>query len=173
MSLSSDSNTINALGIFGRLEPSQEKYFKELQEKYSKIPENDESIGIFNHLSLIINNDVSVGEIPNYLDLLRELKPYLPFKIKTLDVIIKDEKHLALSFETSQTQGIRALASKFVPEGVVTTYYTKVVWYVPKENQEKVIKILKETKEMIFYDFILVANKQNDANTIYSSNRYK
>lgn len=173
MSLSSSSNTINALGIFGRLEPSQEKYFKELSDKYSKFPEGDDSIGIFNHLSLVINKDVPVGKIPNYLDLLRELKPYLPFKINTSDVIIKDDKHLALSFDTIQTQVIRDLASKFVPEGVVTTYYTKLVWFVPKENQEKVIKILKETKEMIFYDFKLVANRQDDANIIYSSNSYK
>ncbi len=55
----------------------------------------------------------------------------------------------------------------------MTTYYTKVVWFVPKENQEKAIKILRETKEMIFYDFKLVANRQDEANTIYSSNSFK
>lgn len=173
MSLSSSSNTINALGIFGRLEPSQERYFKELSEKYSRFPEDDDSIGIFNHLSLVINKDVLIGKLPGYLDLLKELKPHLPFKIKTSDVIIKDEKHLALSFNTAQTQIIRELANKFVPEGVVTTHYTKVVWFVPKENQEEATKELEKTKEMVFYDFILVANRQDDANTIYSSNRYK
>ncbi|MBF0102735.1 MAG: hypothetical protein HQK77_17680 [Desulfobacterales bacterium] len=173
MSLSSSSNTINALGIFGRLESSQERYFKELSDKYSKFPENDDAIGIFNHLSLVINKNIQVGKIQSYLDVLRELKPYLPFKIKTSDVIIKDDKHLALSFDTAQTQVIRDLASNFISEGVVTTYYTKVVWFVPKENQEKVIEILKETKEMIFYDFKLVANRQDDANTIYSSNSFK
>lgn len=173
MSLSSSSNTINALGIFGRLEPSQEKYFKELSGKYSKYPKDDDSIGIFNHLSLVINKNVPVGQTQNYLDLLRELKPYLPFKIKTPGVIVKDEKHIALSFDTVQTQAIRGLASKFVPEGVVTTYYTKVVWFVPKENQEKVIEILRETKEMTFYDFKLVANRQDEANTLYSTNSFK
>lgn len=173
MSLSSLSNTINALGIFGRLEPEQEKYFSTLETKYSRRPETDDANGIFSHLSLVINRDVPVGKLPNYIDLLRELKPHLPFKIKTSDVIIKDEKHLALSFDTAQTQAIRDLASKFVSEGVVTTYYTKVVWFVPKENQEEAIKELKKIKEMVFYDFILVANRQNDENTIYSSNRYK
>ena len=97
----------------------------------------------------------------------------MPFKIQVSDVIVKDEKHLALSFDTSQTQKIRNLASKFIPEGIVTTYYTKVVWFVPKEDQKAVIKQLKSVKEMIFYDFILVANRQDDANTIYSSYRYK
>src|SRR3989344_9426755 len=114
MSLSSNSNTINALGIFGRHEPSQENYFKELSEKYSKYLEDDDSIGIFNHFSLVINNNVSVGKIPGYIDLLRELKPFLPFKIAVSDVIIKDGKHLALSFDTAQTKEIRDLAGKFV-----------------------------------------------------------
>lgn len=173
MSLSSSSNTINALGIFGRQEPKQEEYFKELSEKYSEYPENDDSIGVFNHLSLVITKDTPVGEMPKYLDLLKELKSFLPFKIKVSDVIVKDEKHVALSFDTEQTKQIRKLAKKFIPEGVVTTYYTKVVWFVPKDKQEEVIKILKEVKEMVVYDFILVANRQDDAHTIYSSNRYK
>lgn len=122
---------------------------------------------------MVISKDVPVGEMPKYLDLLRELEPFLPFKLQVSDVIIKDDKHLALSFDTTQTQKIRDLASKFLPEGVVTTYYTKVVWYVSKEKQEEVISILKDVKEMIVYDFILVANRQNDENTIYSSNKFK
>lgn len=178
MSLSSSSNTINALGIFGRLEPEQEKYFHSLEAKYSKRPENDDANGIFNHLSLVINNDVPVGNVPNYIDLLKALKPFLPFIIKTSDVIIKDDKHLALSFDTNQTQEIRDVASKHMngmvtTHGVVTTHYTKVVWFVPNENQEEAIKELKTVKEMVFYDFFLVANRQNDENTLYTSNRYK
>lgn len=178
MSLSSNSNTINALGIFGRLTPEQEKHFRELENKYSKRPENDDANGIFNHLSLVINNDVPVGNIPNYIDLLKALKPFLPFTLKVSDVIIKDDKHLALSFDTQQTLAIRDIASKYMKgmvttHGVVTTYYTKVVWFVPKENQEEAIKELKTVKEMVFYDFFLVANRQNDENTLYTSNRYK
>ena len=124
-------------------------------------------------MSLVINRDVPFGKMPAYIDLLKELKPLLPFKLKTSDVIIKEEKHLALSFDTQQTQTIRDIASKFIDEGIVTTHYTKVVWFVPKENQEDVINELKKIKEMVFYDFILVANRQNDENTIYSSNRYR
>jgi hypothetical protein len=173
MSLSSASDTINALGIFGRLQPKQEKYFDDLEAKYSRVPENDESLGIFSHLSLVISKDVPVGKLPHYLDLLKELKPFLPFKLQVSDVIVRDEKHLALSFDTQQTQAIRDVAQKHVPEAIVTTFYTKVVWHVPPENQEAVKKILGQVKEMVFADFILCANKQNDESTIYSSNRYK
>jgi len=164
MALSSKSNTINALGIFGRLESKQEKYFAVLEKRFSKRPVEDDANGIFSHLTLVINKNVSVGEMPKYLDLLRGLTTQLP--------IIKDDKHLALSFDTSQTQKIRDLASKYFNQGVIETYYTKVVWFVPKENQEEAIKELKKVKELVFYDFILVANRQNDENTIYSSNRF-
>lgn len=173
MSLSSTSNTINALGIFGRMDPTWEKYFQELSDKYSVYPKDDDALGIFNHLSLVIKRDVPVGHLPKYIDLLKELKPHLPFIIKTSGVIIKEENHLALSFNNSQTQEIRALASKFIPDGVVATYYTKVVWFVPKEKQQELIKELSKIKEMTFYDFLLVANRQDDTNLIYSSNRYK
>ena len=63
MTLSVASNTINALGIFGRLEAEQEKYFHDLERKYSLFPENEESVGIFSHLSLVINKGVPVGEM--------------------------------------------------------------------------------------------------------------
>lgn len=172
MSLSTASNSINALGIFGRLDPKQEQYFNDLEERYSQFPKEDDAIGIFSHLSLVINKFIPVGDLPRYIDLLRELKPLLPLTINISDVIIKEEKHLALSFAIQQTQKIRDLANKFVPEGVIATDYTKVVWFVPKENQEEAINELKKTKEMIFYDFQLVANRQDDEHLIYSSNRY-
>lgn len=172
MALTSDSNTINALGIFGRLEPKQEQYFKELEEKYSQRPENDDSNGIFNHLSLVINNNVPAGEMPKYIDLLRELKPFLPFKIKTSGVVVRDEQHLALSFDNSQTKEIRDLAGKFFNRGIVETFFTKVVWFVPKEKQEEAIAGLEKVPEIVFSDFTLVANRQNDENMIYSSNRF-
>lgn len=172
MSLSSTSNTINALGIFGRLDPIQEKYFQEISDEYSQFPKGDDSVGIFNHLSLVINNSVPIGKVSDYLDLLKKLKQYLPLKIKTSDVIVIDDKHVALSFDISQTQVIRDLASRFFSEGIINTNYTKVVWSVSKENQAKVIEKLKEIKEMIFYDFKLVANRQDEANTLYSSNSF-
>lgn len=173
MSLSSASNTVNALGIFGRMTPELEDHFGDLSKQYSRYPENDDAIGIFNHLSLVIGRDVLVGDMPQYIDLLKELKTHLPFKLKTNGIIVKDEKHLALSFDTEQTQQIRDLATKYFPKFVVTTYYTKVVWYVPTEKQEEVREQLRKTDEMIFGDFILVANRQDDANTVYSSNRYR
>ncbi len=172
MSLSSDSNTINALGIFGRLAPDEEKYFQGLEEKYSKFPDEQKSKGFFNHLTLVLNRDVPVREVSNYLDLLNELKRFLPLKIKISEVILIDGQHLALSFDTNQTKEIRETVAKFIPKGVVETHYTKVVWYVPKEKQEEVKKILENVKEMTFYDFKLVANEQNDENTIYSSNKF-
>ena len=172
MSLSSDSNTINALGIFGRMSPKDEKYFQEIEKKYSKFPNNEKSKDFFNHLSLVINNNVIVNEISDYLDLLKVLKPFLPLKITISEIIIIDESHLALSFDINQTKEIRNLAMKYIPNGIIETHYTKVVWSVPKENQEKVKKELEKIKEMTFFDFILIANKQNDANTIYSSNKY-
>jgi len=173
MSLSSASPTINALGIFGRLDPPQQKYFDSLEDKFSSFPQGDESIGIFNHLSLVIEKNVFVGKLQKYIDLLKELKSYLPFKINVSGVIIKDEKHLALSFDIKQTEKIREIASRLIPEGVVTTYYTKVVWHVPKEKQAEVITILKEVKIMTFYDFVLCANREDEKSIIYSSNRYK
>ena len=173
MSLTSTSNTINALGIFGRHDPELEKYFKSLSEKYSKYPDNDDAIGIFNHLSLVIGRDVPVGKMPLYIDLLRELKPFLPLKIAVTGIVIKDGKHIALSFDPNQIKEIRETASMFLSDVVVKAYYQKVVWFVPEEKQEEVINIIKKVKEMTYYDFILVANRQDDANTIYSSNSYK
>jgi hypothetical protein len=171
MSLSSDSNTINALGIFGRLAPDEEKYFQGLEEKYSNFPDGGRSKDFFNHLTLVLNRDVPICEVSKYLDLLRELKHFLPLKIKISKVILIDEEHLALSFDVNQTKKIRDLATKCFPKGVIETHYTKVVWFVPDEKQEEVKKILKDIKEITFFDFKLVANKQNDENTIYSSSR--
>ncbi|MFC1727273.1 hypothetical protein ACFL0Y_02000 [Patescibacteria group bacterium] len=173
MTLSSSSNTINALGIFGRLEPRQEKYFLKLSEKYSRYPENNDAIGIFNHLSLVVNNNVEVGEIASHLDLLKKLKPHLPFRLTVSKPIIIDDKHIALSFDIKQTQKIRNLAKRTITGHVVETYYTKVVWYVPKNKQQEVMDILKNIKEMTFYDFKLCANRQDDQSTIYSSLKFK
>lgn len=173
MTLSSKSNTINALGIFGRLEPKQEKYFSDLQKKYSNFPKNHAAIGIFNHLSLVIENNVSIGKLPKYIDLLRDLKSFIPFQLKVEKVFVKDKLHLALAFDTKQTYEIRRVAKKFVPRGVVKTFYTKVVWFVPKNKQEEVETVLKPVKQMVFSDFILCANRQDEASTIYSSAKFK
>lgn len=173
MSLSSKSNTINALGVFGRLEKKQEDYFKSLQDKYSQFPKDaEDAIGIFNHLSIAIKQNAKVSELSKYIDLLKELKSFLPVKLKTNGVIAKDDQHLALTFDTKQTKSLRDIAKKFTPDSVVTTYYTKVVWFVPKDKQPKVEKILKNVQEMVFYDFKLCANRQEEESTIYSSLRF-
>ena len=173
MSLSAKSNTINALGIFGRLTAEQEQAFARLEERYSKKLADDELNGFFPHLSVVIKRDVPVNEVASYLDLLGELKRFLPFRIPVSDVLIIEDKHLALSFAIEETEEIRKVAGKFFTEGVIPTFYIKVVWFVPKENQEAVKQELEKVKEIIFHDFILVANKQDDEHTLYSSNRYK
>jgi len=173
MTLSSSSNTINALGIFGRLEAKQEEYFLDLSKKYSQYPKNNEAIGIFNHLSLVVNYDVEIGRVSLYIDLLRKLESFLPYKIRVTGPIIIDGKHLALSFDIKQTQKIRDLAKKISLGHVVETYYTKVVWYVPKKKQQEVADMLKSIKEMTFYDFKLCANRQEDKSTLYSSLKFR
>lgn len=169
----SSSNTFNALGIFGRLEPKQEDYFLKLSRKYSRYPKGDKAIGIFNHLSLVVNTNVEVGQLSLYLDLLKKLEPFLPFKLLITEPIVIDDKHIALSFDIKQTKKIRELAKKITPGNIVETYYTKVVWYVPKNKQQAVMDILKNTKEMVFYDFKLCANRQDDKSTIYSSLKFR
>ena len=54
----------------------------------------------------------------------------------------------------------------------VATWYTKVVWFVPKEHQGATIDKLSGIKELEFTDFYLVANKQNEANTIFTTNGF-
>lgn len=173
MVTSSNTLNINALGIFGRLEPKQEDYFKQLQEKYSQFPNDDDTADIFRHLTLVLNYQVPIGKLSEYLDLLRILKPHLPLRLNVSEVIVVNDQDIALAFEIQQTQFIRDIANKFLSDGIINTQYTKVVRFVPKQYQEEVVKILKETEEMCFNDFVLYANTIDDAGTIYSSNRYK
>jgi len=180
MSLSQASNTINALGIFGRLGPEQEKYFDDLEKKYSKKPNPSLGYDIFRHLTLTFIHDASISDVREELDLLYDLKQFLPLKLKAKKAFVKDEvtmpgaEHIAIEFGLEQTKKlIDFVKSRAGEKNTVATWYTKVVWFVPKENQEKVIKELSDFKELIFADFYLVSNKQDDANTIYTSNRFK
>ena len=86
--------------------------------------------------------------------------------------MIKDDLHIALTFDTHQTEEVRRLASKFLPEEVVETHYMKSVWYVPIENREMAQRELSKIEELIYGDFYLVANRQEDKNTIYTSNMF-
>jgi hypothetical protein len=143
-----------------------------MENKYSQISKGQKK-DFFNHLSLLINRKVQSGELSKYIDLLRELKQELPLKIKIDKVLIVEGQHLALSFDTQQTEKIRKIAKKYFNDGIVDAFYTKVVWYVPKNKQNEVTEVLKKTEELIFDDFVLCANKQNDNFVIYTSNSYK
>jgi len=132
------SNKIKALGIFGRLSKEQEEYFDSLEKKYSDKPDDSLGYDVFRHLTLTFINEATVSDIRDQLDLLHDLKKFLP-----------------------------------VGEKTVETPYTKIVWFVPKINQQKVMDELADFKELIFTDFYLVANKQNDENTIYTTKRFE
>ncbi len=173
------SNTIKALGIFGRLSPNLEAYFDKIESKYSSKPDISLGYDIFRHHTLTYITDATVSDITRQLDLLQELKTFLPYKFKVRKLFVKDEvtmpgaEHIAVEFGLDQTKRLLQFIRERVNDKVVETPYTKVIWFVPKENQRKVIDELKDLKELEFTDFYLVSNKQNDANTIYTSTRFK
>jgi hypothetical protein len=70
------SNTIKALGIFGRLSEEQEKYFDSLEDKYCQSPNNSLKRDIFRHLTLTFINDATVTDVRAELDLLCDLKRF-------------------------------------------------------------------------------------------------
>jgi hypothetical protein len=99
-------------------------------------------------------------------------------KLNVKRVFVKDEvtmpgaEHIALEFGIEQTKELVEFVRKRTDDNTVATPYTKTVWFVPKENQQAVLDELSEFKELVFTDFYLVANKQDDANTIYTTNRF-
>ncbi len=112
------------------------------------------------------------------LDLLYELKRFLPVKLRAKKAFVKDEvtmpgaEHIAIEFGLEQTKELVAFVKSRVGNNTVATPYTKVVWFVPKNHQQAVIDGLSDFKELVFTDFYLVSNKQNDANTIYTTNSF-
>ena len=172
------SNTIKALGIFGRLLKEQEDFFDALESKYSQKPYPSLGYDIFRHLTLTFIHDASVKDIRDQLDLLHDLKRFLPVKLQTKRAFVKDEvamqgaEHIAIEFGLEQTKDFVEFVRSRAGDNTVVTPYTKVVWFVPKDHQQAVIKELASFKELIFYDFYLVSNKQNDANTIYTTRRF-
>ena len=68
------SNTIKALGIFGRLSSDLEKYFDRIEGKYSKKPDKKLGYDIFRHHTLTYIKDASVADIAKQLDLLQDLR---------------------------------------------------------------------------------------------------
>ena len=75
------SNTIKALGIFGRLSKEQEEFFDDLEKKYSKKPDSSLGYDVFRHLTLTFIHDAKVSDIKEELDLLYDLKRFLPVKL--------------------------------------------------------------------------------------------
>ncbi len=172
------SNTIKALGIFGRLSKEQEKYFDDLEKKYSKKPDTSLGYNIFRHLTLTFIHDASISDVREELDLLRDLERFLPLKLRAKKAFVKDEvtmpgaEHIAIEFGLEQTKKLVEFVKSRAGDNTVATWYTKVVWFVPKDHQQAVIDELSDLKELIFTDFYLVSNKQDDANTIYTTNRF-
>lgn len=172
------SNTIKVLGIFGRLSKEQEAFLDNLESKYSQKPDTSKGYDVFRHLTLTFIPNATVSDVRNQLDLLKDLKQFLPLKIKLKKPFVKDEEsmegaeHIAVEFDLEQTKEIVDFVKDRVGENAVATWYTKVVWFVPKENQQAVIDELAKFPEMVFDDFYLVSNKQSDDNTIYTTNQF-
>ncbi len=172
------SNTIKVLGIFGRLSPEQEAYFDALEAKYSKKPVQP-GYDIFRHLTLTFIPNAPVSAIREQLELLRDMKPFLPVKLNVQKVFVKDEEslpgaeHIAIEFGLEQTKELVEFIQSRVGDVAVATWYTKVVWFVTKENQQKVIDELSVFKALEFTDFHLVTNKQDDKNTLFRATDFK
>jgi hypothetical protein len=171
------SNTIKALGIFGRLSPDLEAYFDGIEKKYSHNPQA--GYDIFRHLTLTYMPGASVPDIALQLDLLRDLKKFLPYKLMVKRLFAKEEatmpsaEHIAIEFGLKQTKELVDFIKIRVGEkNVVETPYIKTIWFVPKENQHAAMQELAGLTEIVFTDFCLVSNKQNDENTIYTTNRF-
>lgn len=173
------SNTIKVLGIFGRLSPTQEAFFDALEEKYSQKPDDDAGYDIFRHLTLTFIPNAKVSDIKEQLNILHDLKKFLPLKLKPLKFFVKDEEsmegaeHIAMEFGLEQTKELVEFVKISAGDKTVATWYIKLVWFVPKENQQKVIDELSKLSELEFTDFYLVSNKQDEENTIYTTTQFK
>lgn len=172
------SKTIKVLGIFGRLSPEQEAYFDSLEAKYSNKP-SGKGYDIFRHLTLTFVPDAHVSDIREQLKLLRDLKSYLPLKLNVEKFFVKDEEsmqgaeHIAIEFGLQQTKELVDFVKSRVGDVAVATWYIKIVWFVPKENQQKVIDELSGFEILELSDFYLVTNKQNDDNTIFTTKDFE
>jgi hypothetical protein len=136
------SNTIKVLGIFGRLSSQQETFFDDLEKKYSQKPDSGAGYDVFRHLTLTFVPNASVSDVAEHLDLLHDLKQFLPLKLNVEKFFVKDEEstpgaeHIAIEFGLSQTKKLVEFARNKVGDKAVATWYIKVVWFVPKEHQQ-------------------------------------
>lgn len=171
------SNTIKVLGIFGRLSSEIETRLDELETQYSQKPEGDQ-YDIFRHLTLTFKTDATPVDVSDQLELLRDLRQFLPLKVKPKKAFVKDEEsmpgaeHIALKFDLSETQQVVEFVRDRCGEAAVATWYIKLVWFVPKSNHVAVLSELEKLPELEFSDFYLCANKQNDANTLFRTSDF-
>lgn len=171
------SNTIKVLGICGRLTRELEAYFDEIEGRRSQKPGGTE-YDIFRHLTLTFTPEATIYDVNQQLILLRDLRSFLPLKIKVKRVFIKAEEslkgaeHIAIEFELDQTKELVEFVKNRVGESAVATWYIKVIWFVPKQHQVAVIEKLSGLKEIQFSDFYLVSNKQDDSNTIFRTSDF-
>ena len=172
------SNTIKVLGIFGRLSPELEATLDAIEDNYSDKPQTTE-YDIFRHLTLTFVNDATVADVHEQLQLLKELKQFLLLKITPTKAFVKDEEslsgaeHVAFEFELDQTKElVDFIKSKVGQDKAVATWYIKLVWFVSKENQQTAIDELSKITELEFTDFYLVANKQDEANTLFKASDF-
>lgn len=165
------------LGIFGRLSSDQEAIFDAIESKYSKKPEGNE-YNIFRHLTLSYIPNAKVSDIYTQILLLRDLKKFLPLKVKVKNVFIKQEEsmvgaeHIAIEFDTDDTYDITNFIKSKINDSAVITSYIKLVWFVPRVYQDKVKEELSNISELEFADFYLVSNKQDEHNTIFRSSDF-
>ncbi len=168
------SNTIKVLGIFGRLTPKLEQYFDSLEKTFSQKPKGDE-YDVFRHLTLTFTPDATIADVQSQLELLRDIKQFLPVKLKINKLFIKNEEsldgaeHIAIEFGLEQTKELVEFVKDRVGESAIATWYIKVAWFVPKKNQAEAIKAMSDLKEIEFSDFYLVSNKQSEENTLFKS----
>ena len=171
------SSTVGVIGIFGRLSLELEARFDAIELKYSKKPSTDE-YDIFRHLTLTFEPNAPVTSVNKQLKLLRDLKQFLPLKLKIEKFFVKDEEsmpgaqHIAAEFSLEQTKDLVEFTKRYAGENTVATWYIKLVWLVPKENQQDVMDELKDLKTLEFTDFYLVANKQDEDNTLFTTNSF-
>jgi hypothetical protein len=94
-----------------------------LELSSSRKPDNSLGYDVFRHLTLTFIHNATVSDIRNELDLLYDLKRFLPVRLQAEKVFVKDEvtlsgaEHIAIEFGLEQTS---ELVDSYVT-GLVTT----------------------------------------------------
>ncbi len=99
----------------------------------------------------------------------------MTLKIRVKQTFVKDEEsypdaqHIAFEFDLSETKEIVDFVRQRCGDSAIATWYIKTLWFVPKDHQKVALHLLSDIKELEFTNFHLVANKQDEANTIFTS----